>query len=49
MSSPPDPEFADIDFSDDGPDHVRGHAVAGHAQLPPTADAPPPPPPPAKQ
>jgi hypothetical protein len=48
VSSPPDPDLTDIDFSDFGEDNVRGHAVASHAQLPPTADAPPPPPPPAK-
>ncbi|MCR3749182.1 hypothetical protein [Lentzea californiensis] len=48
MSSPQDPDFTDIDFADLGEDNVRGHAVASHAQLPPTADAPPPPPPPAK-
>ncbi|USX54343.1 hypothetical protein [Lentzea sp. HUAS12] len=46
MPSPPNPDFTDIDFTDDGSDDFRGQAVAGHAQPPPTADVPPPPPPP---
>ncbi|SDJ57013.1 hypothetical protein SAMN04488074_102402 [Lentzea albidocapillata subsp. violacea] len=49
MSSPPDPDFTDFDLSDLDVGTVRGQAVAAHAQLPPTADAPPPPPPPAQQ
>ncbi|MFD4637597.1 hypothetical protein ACFWN2_09810 [Lentzea sp. NPDC058436] len=48
MSQQPEADLSDIDFSDDGPTDFRGQAVAGHAQLPPTADEPPPPPPPAK-